>query len=253
MTKIAFITDLHIPQEGIHPLGLNPLKQFKDTLNHAILNHPDLIIIGGDLSHRDPILFANNITRRLLERTGISFLIMAGNHDDPSDLAETFNIPLVQGSLCYLHRLREEEIMILDSSSKRISHSQLSWMKSNLVQNIEINKIFIHHPLSVSGIPYMDDNHALLNREEVVEHLSELNRKFYVFSGHCHANKTIHSEQLTQFITPSTYLQISAHAHDFKIDHTQPGYRWIEVQEKVGFSTSVYYPDLQNKALTAAE
>ena len=248
MTKIAFITDLHIPLEGLAPLGLNPLSQFKEALAHAVAGRPDIIIIGGDLSNREPIPYANRVTHELLSETEIPFLIIAGNHDRPEQLSEEFSLTLKNGELYYLHELPEEEIMILDSSSKRISKHQLDWMSRMLKKKDTINKIFIHHPLSITGIPFMDKNHALENREEVMTCLSQVDRKLYVFSGHCHASRVIHGHHFTQYITPSTYLQISEQAEDFLIDHTQPGYRFIEIGETGTIITHLHYPGLEDQS-----
>lgn len=229
--KIAFITDLHLPISGEKARGVDTFLNLNNILKDLKLRMADFIIIGGDLSLREPDPAANFHVRELLEKSNIPYVVVPGNHDDPAQLKNCFSYPHEMDELYYVKQLGDIPCIFLDSSSGELSHTQLNWMDDLLDKRSEITNIFVHHPIVISNAVYMDNNYALSNITDIQNILNRYDRNFKIFSGHYHIEKTIYAGNITQFITPSLYIQIDQSSAEFKIDHHTPGYRIIQFQD----------------------
>ena len=61
-----------------------------------------------------------------------------------------------------------------------------------------------------------------------------------MFCGHYHVMKKVNLENLECYITPSTYFQLDMNVDGFAIDHYNPGFRIIDLDEEK-MSTTVHY------------
>ena len=211
MTKVVQITDLHVGLEGQSTMGVDVRKNFTELLQTVRMLGPDLLVITGDLCYHEGEVEIYQWLRLQLEQLGIEFAIIAGNHDDPAKLVETFEIKegLSPGDQLYYRRnYGNWPVLFLGSAAGNISTFQLDWLRAELQKIDQDAVLFIHHPPVSGGVPFMDGKHALRNMSELQEVLFNFDRHLTIFCGHYHVEKTINLRNLTVHITPSAYFQI---------------------------------------------
>lgn len=237
---IAFITDLHIGAENVKPFGIDVRRHFELVL-HEIKNHrPDMIILGGDLcfEHADKEIY--RYIKSQLDTADISYNILSGNHDNAADIAEAFQLSLWNNQLVKRTRLGGVELFFLDSTSAEIPQVQLDWLQKELEECEAAVFVFVHHPPLKAGTPYMDTKWPLKNGAALEQVLLDFGKQVFVFSGHYHIEKTTVRKNITQFISPSCFMQIDQYAKEFKADHSVPSWRMI-VWENNTLQTTVHY------------
>ena len=74
----------------------------------------------------------------------------------------------------------------------------------------------MHHPPLHAGVPFMDNQHALKNREEVQSILFEHPFNVNIFTGHYHVEKMIRKKNIVVHITPSCFFQIAQESEEFQ-------------------------------------
>lgn len=231
--RIVQITDLHIGLAGEATFDTDVRANFLQMCRKIRELSPDYVVISGDLCYQeaDPIIYA--WIRQQLDTLDITYDLISGNHDDPVMLAQAFHIEhlLVEDALYYERQLEGAPYLFLDTTTGVVSHKQLQWLGSKLKQQIGHLIIFMHHPPVLAGVPHMDQNYPLINRDDVLELLLEYPDRIDIFCGHYHVSKTISVGNVNVHITPSNFFQIDESTADFAVDHQRPGLREIEVSE----------------------
>jgi Icc protein len=97
----------------------------------------------------------------------------------------------------------------------------------------------MHHPPAFMAVPFMDDTHALEDREEILQLLIDQGTPIHVFCGHYHVHKSSFIQNVAIHVTPSLYVQIDQYQSDFTIDHKSIAFRMINIEE--GLKTTVHY------------
>lgn len=242
--RLLQITDLHIAQEGEDTYGVDVRRNFLSILDEIKAYAPDHIIVSGDLCYSTGEKPTYQWVKQLLEQTGIPYSIISGNHDDPSSLADVFELgdALHEGELYYEKRIGHQKCLFLDTTRAKVSHKQLAWLDDQLSSCNGRAIVFMHHPPVLMGVPYMDTNHSLKNRDDVLELFSKYGKTVITFSGHYHVEKTAQHKNVTAYVTPSCFFQIDQESVDFKVDHLRIGWREIELYED-GLRTTVKYLD----------
>ncbi len=242
--KIIQLTDLHIGHEGQDTHGVDVRNNFLRLLGLLSDSNPDHLVISGDLCYRDGDRSIYVWIKEKISTLGIPYSVISGNHDDPTLIAEVFALQneLKAGSLYYQRQIGWINAIFLDTTTGTISSTQLSWLKNILSQSRESAFLFMHHPPFPSGVPFMDNNHLLRNRDEVAQVLLSHSAPVYVFSGHYHVDKVIATKNVISYITPSCFMQIDQQSATFKVDHYQVGYRVIDVEGPFVQSRVQYLP-----------
>ena len=240
--RIIQITDLHIGTEQEDTYGIDVRANLLNILNQVKSENPDHLVISGDLCYREGERSIYEWILSHLSNIDIPYSLLSGNHDDPSLLAEVFQITdqLQDGDLFYDKSFGKYPALFLDSTTGVLSSQQIGWLKTKLDKHNGNWLLFIHHPIVKAGVPFMDKNHSLKNKEQVIEILNAHPGNFYVFSGHYHVEKTVLFKNITQFITPSCFFQIDQHTEEFKVDHQQIGFREITI-DNGSILNSVHY------------
>ena len=129
MLRVAHITDTHIPQEGELTKELDSREKFSRTLDRLGNENIDLIIPHRDLSHPEGSRAVYEWIREQLEKTGIHYIIVPGNHDNPSLMQEVFNLKDMPPKviLTGVVVMKGESLIFLDSSSERMDMKQKLW------------------------------------------------------------------------------------------------------------------------------
>lgn len=242
---IVFITDLHTGLEGESSFNIDLRQNFLDIL-FAINQHPyDYLVIGGDLCLHDGNIDIYQWQKAHLDALGKPYFIIAGNHDDPVLLGQTFpGLPEpTESEIYYDLTINNQVFLFLDTSHGVMSEFQKSWLKTQLHQHQSSQIIiFMHHPPTLMGVPHMDQKHALRERDVVMQIFNETPNQKHIFCGHYHVHKSGFIGQVSIHVTPSLFFQINQYQNEFAVDHNNIAYCLIEIDHDGIFSTVHYLP-----------
>jgi len=240
--KVIQITDLHIGAADEKPYDVDVRQNFLDTLHAAVERQPDYLIITGDLCLERGDREVYEWVKARLDFMGIPYEVQAGNHDDTLQLADVFNLHdhLIGGELFYKKLFGEQTFYFLDTATYSLSEQQMQWFTNELQTAEGEVYLFIHHPPIYGGVPFMDIQHPLTNRDAVTDLLLNVANPIHVFCGHYHVDKVIRKQNLTVYITPSLYFQINDDFTEFQLDHKRIGFREIIIENGM-LRTSVRY------------
>lgn len=104
--------------------------------------------------------------------------------------------------------------------------------------------VFVHHPVMLGSSQFMDKNHSLKNIEEVQHFFAEyvsVESKTVFFHGHYHCDAVISGKKVTSYICPSTYYAIDTSELAHVVEHAQPGFRLIEIDNQLNIVTKSIY------------
>ena len=241
--QIAFITDFHTGTASEHPFEVNVRQNFLDMIE-TLRNRPfDRLVIGGDLCLTEGSAEIYAWQKKHLDSLSKPYYLIAGNHDDQRLLAKTFNNLEVtaQGEIYYELIFDRLALLFLDTARKKLSDQQKKWLLLQLDHHRHKELIvFMHHPPALMGVPFMDNKHALIDRDEILSMFFNHSGLVHIFSGHYHVQKSLFIKNVAIHVTPSLYFQIDPFTPDFNIDHRRIGYRMIDVSVQ-SISTSVHY------------
>lgn len=228
--RIVQLTDLHIGHEGEDTYGVDVRQNFLQILEKAKAQHPDLLVVSGDLCFDDGEAEIYSWIKSQLDAAGLPYEIMSGNHDAPALMAEVFGREeLLKGQELYFKRTYKGRTLIfLDTTTYEMSEPQLAWLKEALSQIEGTALVFMHHPPLPSGVPFMDSKHNLRNMEAAQKVFFSHPHPVQVFTGHYHVEKVVQKCNLTVYITPSCFFQIGQRSKDFEVDHYRIALRTID-------------------------
>lgn len=226
--KILQVTDVHIARPGIDTFGVDVRQSFENVLKRVREIDPDHVVLSGDLCFREPELEIYKWISDRLSEYSIKPYIIPGNHDSNAALIDVFKLTGVDGEIYYKVNIAGVDCLFLDTGPGTMSENQYTWLSNNLIPG-ERAIIFMHHPPAVSGVPYMDNNHAFQQMQLFTKAVGHYKGRLDIFCGHYHVDRVIESGNLSIAITPSTFFQIRSDQDDFGIDHYRAGYRIIEI------------------------
>lgn len=240
--RIMQITDVHIGRALEDTHGVDVRANLDSVLQKAVKLSPDMIVLTGDLCFKEPHEDIYDYILGLLDHYNISPLVIAGNHDCSSMLAQKFGLEINSDSeVYYMRHWNGYNVLFLDSGRGGMSPNQYQWLESQLSVDEPV-LIFMHHPPAVCGVPYMDNNHAFQEIERFQEVIRTSGKEVHLFCGHYHVEKDVDVDNLHIHITPSTFFQIRDDIEDFGVDHYRVGYRLIQLGDR-SMTHSVNYLD----------
>lgn len=240
--KIAFITDLHIAEEGEMPQGVDVRANFLRTLDFVRALKPSCLVLGGDLCYDTGNRAVYQWIRQQLLDLPCTWFAIPGNHDDAVMMAESFQLTHhLQGTeLYYASPLEGYPALFLDSSKGQFSPTQWAWLSEEL-RSIHHNVlIFCHHPLLLANALFMDAKYPFRQTEQWIELTQELPCRMQVVSGHYHTDTVTMRGNTTVMVTPSTYIQIDPDTPGIHLMKTPPAVREINVTPN-GLTSRVHY------------
>jgi Icc protein len=244
--RIIQLTDIHLGFDGEYTRGVDSRKNFLDIIQAISAQHPDLLVITGDICYKAPFQEIYDWVEEILVELPFDVRIIGGNHDDIGMIPMRF-LPIKGDDhderYFDLHLpLYRTNVMFLDTHSAVMSETQLSFLRKKLQSADKRVVIFMHHPPVLAGVGYMDINHAFRSREKFAEVLREVGVKPIIFTGHYHVEKTIVTEEAIVHITPSTFFQIKQDQPEFAVDHHNIAYRLIDLSIKSMMHRVEYLP-----------
>lgn len=166
---------------------------------------------------------------------------LAGNHDDPSNLAK------VGGESEHLHKVirsKHWQIIMLNSQVEgavfgQLSADELAFLDKTLGEAPQLHTLIglHHHPIPMNS-EWMD-NIGLKNRHEFLQVLSRHDNAKGVIWGHVHQSCDGLVNGVRLMSTPSTCVQFEPKTSDFSIDDVAPGFRWLELHSDGSINTGV--------------
>lgn len=229
MSKIAYVTDLHLEEHFPISQGVDAWKNWERVLADISERGIKEIILGGDLgepsSHK---AFFKSLK-------GLDISLTLGNHDELEEVRKYFQIESVGESkeLYYSQEREFHKLIFLDSSAgsiaKSISETQFNWLQNELLTSKNI-VLFIHHPI-IPAIAEVDIHYHLKGREKIQELLLSVENDISIFCGHYHFHDEKRKGKLHQLITPAVSYQSVNIPHEAKIITDTFGYRIIELNE----------------------
>ncbi len=242
MMKIAQITDLHVGRENEYPSGVDVRANFLALLDGVRRFRPDKLVVSGDLCAKSADQAVYDWIKEKLDALQVPYEVISGNHDDPEALARSFGrgADLTGRELFFLRQWDEWPVFFLDTTNGALSARQQEWLRRRLALTEHPVLVFMHHPPAFAGVPHMDENYPLQNREIVQNIFFRCEQPVYIFAGHFHVEKSIGLRNIQVNITPSGYFQIDFHQQQFAIDHYRVALREI-VLDGAAIRHSVVY------------
>ncbi len=238
--KIVQISDLHLDDIDRTPYGVDVWAHAEWAIDRALQARPDIVVITGDIALSMGNRATYTETVELFNRLDCEWHLIPGNHDDralfpeifgehyarPDDVATTHEVPMI----------------FLDSADAVITDTQLHRLDHTLKRLGSARRIvWIHHPILTGFHRYMDADYRLQNAEEVRDLLARDGGETFVFCGHYHWEHTCSYQNIVQYTTPSTYVQIDPTSPVFRKVPQGPAMRVIEISGRGPVETTVIY------------
>lgn len=221
---IAHVTDAHLDESYPLEMGVNPRKNWKVILADISSRQIDEIIMGGDIgTHSSNEWFFNSLNSYTKNLN-----VTLGNHDSYQEVQKYYTNTLIEGSneWYYCYEDHPYTYIFLDSSSGKVSASQLAWLESRLHITEKRIIVFIHHPILPVNT-FVDGEFPLTNRDDVKEILFTHKQKVTIFCGHYHMKDETRAKNIRQYITPASSYQFDKEAQTLTVDKETFGYRII--------------------------
>lgn len=242
--NIALITDLHIGEADEKPHDVNVRHNLQIVLKELTYRRPDYLIVCGDLCFKGSTPEIYRWVKSELDKTGIPYSVLAGNHDQSSMLARSFDVePLLKNRwLYYRNDMGKIPVLCLDTSAGIIEAEQLKWISKQLRGSRPYTVIFMHHPLLSTNVPFMEFNHGLRNTKKLIKLLVKHKKPVHLFCGHYHIERSVQFKNISQHITPSCFYQIMPDQEEFEVDHYNIAFRWIQTESDRLIHAVEYFP-----------
>ncbi len=237
MRRIAHLTDIHL-DDGL------AIAHGVDTRAHLCAVLADLArrgvaeaVLTGDLGESEALdwLFST------LSSAGISCRVLLGNHDNLQDYrTRPAARELFVGDVrCHAVTADGFLQLYLDSSEGFIDSAQLDWISARCTAADRPLLVFIHHPVLDCGGTTMDRLFPLEGRDALRDLFLAVPHPVSILCGHYHAVHEIHTGNITQYVTASTYAQLKTNTECLEMDGVAFGYRLLELDNGVLRTCSV--------------
>ena len=246
MSLLVHITDTHLYADPDGQLkGLSTRESFLSVTANACKSHPgcDALILGGDLAQDQSRDAYRHIARVMLD-CDTPVHAIAGNHDDPSVMAETLNPTVRFGGTISKFKLGKWQIILLDSRdegkvSGHISDADLEKLDAMLQESADLHQLIVmhHHPIPV-GSAWIDKI-MVTNSDAFWQVADRYESLRGVLFGHVHQAFDGMRDNVRLLGSPSTTIQFKPGEDDFLMDNLSPGYRWLKLHDDGSIETGV--------------
>lgn len=240
--RIIQITDLHVGTPEERPFDIDIRANFIKVLKAAKAVPHDLLVISGDLCLEEGDLAIYQWIKQQLDDFQFNYLVIPGNHDNKEMMVKIFDLhqQLQKEALFLTSPSDQPPLVLLDSGPGQVDETTLHLLREYLQSHSGPICLFMHHPPMKMGVPFMDNKHALRNREPLLSVLTQHPYPISIFTGHYHVEKSMRWRNLDIHITPSCYFQIDWKEEDFAVDHYNIAYRSINWDGKTLEHAVVY-------------
>ncbi|HNP19408.1 MAG TPA: metallophosphoesterase [Fulvivirga sp.] len=224
--RIAYITDLHLDEQFPKDHGVDARKNWQRILKDVALRNVDKIILGGDIGE-------NSAHQWFFESLNeYDWDITLGNHDQFPEVIKYVikNNKEINASEHYYSKKDDYfNYLFLDTSLEKISTQQFNWLENEIAERKKII-IFVHHPI-LSVDTEVDRKYPLYGRKKIENLLHNCGQKVIIFCGHYHMADQSTSNNIEQFITPASSVQLVKNTKELVLSGEVFGYRIIEIDK----------------------
>ena len=201
------ISDSHIDDEKI-VWGADSKKNLSSIVKSITSRNYDALIISGDLTHNGSSS-SYAIFKEIIEPISANLAIVAGNHDNKSNLSSAF-------SQNYLTKLTiaDWEIISIDSvqdnkTSGFLRKDELKLLTEKILSSTKkFIVLCLHHP-PISMESNWDDQKSLENPDDFFNTIDKFSNIKAVIWGHAHQGSEFNRNDVKLFSCPSTTLQFN--------------------------------------------
>lgn len=226
------LSDFHV---GAPAGERDPRRCLREALDAvaALPDRPDALLASGDLSD-DGSAASYAFVREELERLGLPYFVLPGNHDDRAALREAFGLAGEDDeTIQYAADLGPLRLVTLDtvlpgSDRGELDDLRLTLLEFELASAPEQPTILaMHHPPLHTGIPPFDqiclDAGARAGLDAVLSRHPQVLR---IVAGHVHRTVVGELAGRPVLTVPSTYVQarLDFTATDFGLNADPPGF-----------------------------
>jgi len=241
--RIAQITDTHLYADTERRLlGLNTLDCLRQVIGlvQATAWPIDMVLATGDLVH-DASPAGYELASREFANLHVPVYALPGNHDIPAVMLDSLssNGMTMPGVVDTAHwRLVMLDSVIPNAEGGHLSDHELAHLEQALSQQDKHTLVCLHHqPLPV-GSRWIDTM-ALDNGDAFFDILARHPQVRGVLWGHIHQEYDQTRNGLRLLASPSTCVQFSHAADDFRVDEKPPGCRLLALLPDGSIHTEV--------------
>ncbi|KDM92440.1 3',5'-cyclic-AMP phosphodiesterase [Photobacterium galatheae] len=239
------LTDTHLfADEAGSLLGVATKDSFHAVLDEvAAQSRPfDAIIATGDIS-QDHTPESYQRFAHGIERWAQPCFWLPGNHDYQPSMKSVLPSPQIKA--CDQVLAGEHwQVILLDSQVVGVPHGELSPVQLEMLDKALAGEpdrhalvLLHHHPLP-AGSRWLDQ-HQLKNNDAFWQVISRYPQVKAVLCGHIHQELDVLHQGVRVLATPSTCIQFMPDSHDFALDQSNPGWRWLALRPTGEIDTQV--------------
>ncbi len=240
--RVLQITDCHLGSEcNSELLGLDTDQSLYDVLQLARADQrPDMILVTGDVSG-DAGLASYSRFLAIVDQyfPGIPLAWLPGNHDEPNNMIAVGQHPIEKS-----HVAGGWNMVLLDSripgeEGGRLGERELQRLERELAAHPNLPAaVFLHHQPVPVGSKWLDQ-YVVRDADQFFEITDRFEQVKMISWGHVHQEFYQKRKGVALFSTPSTCIQFLPNSDDFKLDQTQPAYRFYDLRPNGEFTSRV--------------
>ncbi|MDA3921734.1 MAG: metallophosphoesterase [Salinisphaera sp.] len=241
--SVIHITDPHLladPGACLH--GWRVQQAFDLVLHAALTDYPaaDALVLGGDLVHDESEAGYRRLGRQLAA-IGLPVLAMAGNHDNPTLMAQCMPDVVVHGRLLFGDwQLIAINTHMNDSAAGKPDPADMTRLTQALADDQRLALIALHHPPWRLGSAWLDAI-GLLQADALWQTLEGAPQVRGLICGHVHQAAQAYFAGIPAWSTPSTMRQFLPGATGFAEDpNADPGYRRLVLRRDGRIDSTVH-------------
>lgn len=232
--RLVQITDLHLNADTADQAHVPiPLRRLETVIEAVNRECPDQVLVTGDISD-DETAASYRLAVDALCRLEAPWVWLAGNHDQPTLMAEHRELP---GELSLGDwRVLMPATRVSGQPYGALGAEGLAWLDERLANDPRPTVIAMHHPPVRVGSAWLDAI-GLRDGEAFWRIMEPYSQVRAVFFGHVHQafveHRRLAGGDVGVYGCPSTHRQFLPDATTFAIDEASaPGYRVIDLQDK---------------------
>jgi Icc protein len=189
-------------------MGVNSTKNLTKIIQQINKLDFDALLISGDLTHNGT-LNSYHILKKILSPINQPIFVIAGNHDNPNNLAQVF-----EDNLFKTFKLGDWEVININSvqtlkTSGFVHQKNLQQLDKLLSKsNSKYIIVVLHHPIVPMNSSW-DDKLSLENPQDLFKILDKHSKIRTVLFGHSHESAQFFHTGFNIISCPSTALQFN--------------------------------------------
>lgn len=243
--KLLQLSDLHLFADQSKTLrGSDPYANLVRVLQVINQQHTDAdgLLLSGDLS-QDESLASYQLLNDMLAELPLPIYYIAGNHDQPHYMQQGFTAANIQHQKQII--VDDWQLILLNTRvdgkvSGYLNEHELAFLQQCLQQQPKRSALIAihHHCLAVDG--HMD-RYILENADDLFSLICDYPQVRLIVHGHVHQvfEKTINT--VTVMSAPATCYQITPKQANCVVEHTQPGFRLLQLSNAGQWHSKLVY------------